>query len=180
MNGDRGGWPGWAAWADAPWGATGRGQAGRGDAVRLSDAERDEAAQALHEHFAQGRLTAEEHAERTDQVLAAKTYADLPPLFGDLPGGSPLHPAAPVAARGPAGRSAAYAGRRPSGPGFGGILRFALMVLVVVAVLTHLPFILLGLAVWFLLVAPRIGRGHRVGHRAWSGHGYRGSRGWAA
>ena len=43
------------------------------------------AAADLGEHFAQGRLTADEHAERLEQVWAAKTRGELAPIFRDLP-----------------------------------------------------------------------------------------------
>ena len=62
------------------------------DALRLSDAERDEAARLLGEHYAAGRLTPAEHDERTDRAYAARTRGELPPLFADLPGGSPWNP----------------------------------------------------------------------------------------
>lgn len=58
--------------------------------LRLSDAERHQAATALGEHFAQGRLDLDEHAQRLEGVWAARTYADLAPLFADLPGGTPV------------------------------------------------------------------------------------------
>jgi ferric-dicitrate binding protein FerR (iron transport regulator) len=53
--------------------------------LRISDAEREAAAHELGEHFALGRITAEEHAERLEQVWAARTSADLAPAFRDLP-----------------------------------------------------------------------------------------------
>jgi hypothetical protein len=53
--------------------------------VRIGDAERDDAAQALGEHFAVGRLDREEYDERMDVVLAARTWGDLAPVFRDLP-----------------------------------------------------------------------------------------------
>ena len=53
--------------------------------VRIGDAERDHAAQALGEHFAVGRLDREEYDERMDVVLAARTWGDLAPVFRDLP-----------------------------------------------------------------------------------------------
>ncbi|MBO0828982.1 MAG: DUF1707 domain-containing protein [Streptosporangiales bacterium] len=55
--------------------------------VRIGDAEREDAVRQLGEHYAAGRLTEEEHAERTEQAYAARTQADLDGLFGDLPGG---------------------------------------------------------------------------------------------
>jgi hypothetical protein len=53
--------------------------------LRASDADRDRAATVLNEALAEGRLTAEEHSERLDSIYAAKTQADLVPLFDDLP-----------------------------------------------------------------------------------------------
>jgi hypothetical protein len=56
---------------------------------RIGDAERDNAAELLREHMAQGRLTAEEFDERIDAALKAKLASDLDPLFRDLPGPRP-------------------------------------------------------------------------------------------
>ncbi len=54
-------------------------------ALRASDADRDHVAQLLGQAFAEGRLTAEEHAERTEGAYAAKTLGELRPLLADLP-----------------------------------------------------------------------------------------------
>lgn len=56
-------------------------------AVRASDADRDRVADILREALAEGRLNAEEHAERLDAVYAAKTTGELEPLLRDLPAG---------------------------------------------------------------------------------------------
>jgi hypothetical protein len=66
--------------------------------MRASDADRDRVADQLREALAEGRLTAEEHAERLDAVYAAKTYAELAPIVHDLPatGGTPAPAAPPV------------------------------------------------------------------------------------
>jgi hypothetical protein len=53
--------------------------------LRVGDAERDEVAVALHDHFAQGRLTREELDERLDATLTAKTAGDLREVTRDLP-----------------------------------------------------------------------------------------------
>jgi uncharacterized membrane protein len=53
--------------------------------IRIGDAERDRAIASLGDHFAAGRLTAEEFDQRTDQALQARFNADLEPLFVDLP-----------------------------------------------------------------------------------------------
>ena len=63
-----------------------------GEAVTLaSDANRDAAVRVLNEGFAEGRLTADEHAERTRTAYAARTWQELARLTADLPGpaGSP-------------------------------------------------------------------------------------------
>lgn len=53
--------------------------------LRASDADRDTAAAVVNNAMAEGRLTAEEHAERLDAIFAAKTHAELVPLLDDLP-----------------------------------------------------------------------------------------------
>lgn len=52
---------------------------------RIGDADRDQAANCLREHLAQGRLSSEEFDERLSTALSAKTATDLEPLFADLP-----------------------------------------------------------------------------------------------
>ncbi|MGW0736239.1 DUF1707 SHOCT-like domain-containing protein [Streptomyces sp. NPDC002851] len=63
-------------------------------ALRASDADRDRTADILREALAEGRLTAEEHAERVEGVYAAKTVPELEPYVRDLPGGAGPRPAA--------------------------------------------------------------------------------------
>lgn len=53
--------------------------------LRIGDTERERAVTELGEHFAAGRLTEDEHAERTSQAYEARTQADLDALFDDLP-----------------------------------------------------------------------------------------------
>ncbi|MGW2491760.1 DUF1707 SHOCT-like domain-containing protein [Streptomyces sp. NPDC001606] len=54
--------------------------------LRASDADRDRVADILREALAEGRLTADEHAERVDGVLRAKTVGELEVFLQDLPG----------------------------------------------------------------------------------------------
>ncbi|MFR9789311.1 DUF1707 domain-containing protein [Streptomyces sp. MB22_4] len=54
-------------------------------ALRASDADRDRVADILREALAEGRLTADEHAERVDGVLSAKTVGELEVFIQDLP-----------------------------------------------------------------------------------------------
>ncbi|GGL77306.1 hypothetical protein GCM10010129_21220 [Streptomyces fumigatiscleroticus] len=53
--------------------------------LRASDADRDRVADILREALAEGRLTAEEHAERVEGVLNAKTVGELQVFIRDLP-----------------------------------------------------------------------------------------------
>ncbi|WP_031163785.1 DUF1707 SHOCT-like domain-containing protein [Streptomyces durhamensis] len=53
--------------------------------LRASDADRDRVADILREALAEGRLTADEHAERVDGVLNAKTVGELDAFIRDLP-----------------------------------------------------------------------------------------------
>ncbi|MFF2007935.1 DUF1707 domain-containing protein [Streptomyces sp. NPDC058195] len=77
--------------------------------IRASDADRDRIADILREAMAEGRLTADEHAERIDAVYRAKTVGELEPLVQDLPAAvGAVRPAAAAApgiqeAGGPAG-----------------------------------------------------------------------------
>jgi hypothetical protein len=54
-------------------------------ALRASDADRDHVAKLLGEALAEGRLDAEEHAERIEGVYTAKTLGALRPYVADLP-----------------------------------------------------------------------------------------------
>jgi DNA-binding transcriptional ArsR family regulator len=53
--------------------------------ARAGDADRDAAAAALGEHFAQGRLTLDELNARLEATLTATTYGDLSRATQDLP-----------------------------------------------------------------------------------------------
>lgn len=90
-----------------------------GGPIRIGDTEREDAVRRLGEHYEAGRLSAEEHSERVDQALQAKTEADLAALFADLPGArhatgsrkqesahapGPFGPRPGWAARGPLGK----------------------------------------------------------------------------
>jgi hypothetical protein len=94
-----------------------------GPHVRLSDADRDRAAAELAEHYGEGRLTAEEHAERLDAIWTARTRADLAPIFEDLP------------------RPASERARRDRARRWRGVPFLPVAAaLVVLSIVTHLPF----------------------------------------
>jgi hypothetical protein len=63
--------------------------------LRASDADRDRIADILREALAEGRLTADEHAERVEGVLSAKTVGELEVFIRDLPAAH-ARPAAPA------------------------------------------------------------------------------------
>ncbi|GGR02412.1 hypothetical protein GCM10010251_17740 [Streptomyces aurantiogriseus] len=73
--------------------------------LRASDADRDRVADILREALAEGRLTTEEHAERVEGVLAAKTVGELDVFIRDLPAAHQRHapPHAPAPGRPSAG-----------------------------------------------------------------------------
>ncbi|MGP4112572.1 DUF1707 SHOCT-like domain-containing protein [Streptomyces sp. 4N509B] len=81
-------------------------------AVRASDADRDRVADILREALAEGRLDAEEHAERVETAFQAKTLAELEPLISDLPAGQ-RRAASRGPAHGPAAGSRPARGREP-------------------------------------------------------------------
>jgi hypothetical protein len=130
--------------------------------IRLSDAEREAAAADLGEHFAQGRLTADEHAERLEQVWAAKTRGEVAPIFRDLPS-----PYAAVAAPTPSADRYWDSGLRPFRRGVPTPLLVVLAVLILATALTHFPLFLLGFAVfWFVVLR------HRGPRRAYAAQRY--------
>ncbi|MGH9127974.1 MAG: DUF1707 SHOCT-like domain-containing protein [Acidimicrobiales bacterium] len=57
----------------------------RGASVRVSDAEREEAAGVLREHCGDGRLTLDELSERLEATFAARTREELSLVLTDLP-----------------------------------------------------------------------------------------------
>ena len=140
--------------------------------IRLSDAERDAAAADLGEHFAQGRLTAEEHAERLEQIWAARTRGEIAPIFRDLPSPYAATAARPTSSSGNVRNDDRYwsAGLRPFRRGVPAPLLVVLAVLIVATVVTHFPLFLLGLAVFWFVVLRHCGP-----HRSWA-HGRHGRR----
>jgi hypothetical protein len=107
--------------------------------LRISDADRQRAASLLAEHYAQGRLTLEEFDERSSAALAARTRADVDPLFADLPSAAaPAIPPMPPAPSPPA---------RPRQRPRGG----PIPVVVLVGVMVALAFIVGGWVIWMAL-----------------------------
>ena len=67
--------------------------------VRASDAEREQAANALRDHLTEGRLTLDELVDRLDRVYAARTRAELEAVTRDLPATAAPAPTAKRARR---------------------------------------------------------------------------------
>ena len=80
--------------------------------MRIGNAEREAAIDALGEHWRAGRLEPAEHEARTTRAFAAVTRADLDALFVDLP---PLPSDSTGGA--PRGMTGAPAGPPAAGPG---------------------------------------------------------------
>ncbi|HEY5979673.1 MAG TPA: DUF1707 domain-containing protein [Microlunatus sp.] len=55
-----------------------------GGNLRAADTDRDKVATVLSTAYAEGRITREEHDERLDQVMRAKTFDELVPITADL------------------------------------------------------------------------------------------------
>ena len=55
-----------------------------GGNLRASDADRDQVATVLSTAYAEGRLTREEHDERVEVLMGAKTFDNLIPITADL------------------------------------------------------------------------------------------------
>ena len=53
--------------------------------LRIGDAERNAAADALQQHLSAGRLTLDEFADRSALVMNARTQDEVDRVFGDLP-----------------------------------------------------------------------------------------------
>ncbi len=64
------------------------------DRIRTSDADRDRVTARLRDHFAEGRLTADELDERVTAALNSKTFGDLRRVMADLPEPAPAPPRA--------------------------------------------------------------------------------------
>ncbi|WP_395658582.1 DUF1707 domain-containing protein [Nocardioides sp.] len=128
------------------------------DRLRIGDADRERAAAELGEHYVQGRLTTDEHAERLDRIWAARTRGELAPVFTDLPG-RPGPADAATDRRTPSWPASRWRGRLPVP------VAPVLAVLLVLTIATHVPFVLVGL-VLVAIVARR-----RLATTRWSGAG---------
>ena len=125
------------------------------DHIRVSDADREQVADRLREHFAEGRLSTDELDERIAAALSAKTFAELRRVTKDLPDPEP----APAQGQGQgrpypppwAGRRG-FAGRR-RGPRLLPLLLLLLIAALVLPGAGWLLFVFVKVVLVFWLVA---------------------------
>jgi hypothetical protein len=129
--------------------------------LRVGDAERDKALDALGKHYAAGRLSAEELEERITATLQARTRSDLSALFRDLPStGAAWQPA-------PRGRPDYWrvASRVLTAAAVAALIFGVVVVLLfVVLVTTMMAF---GGLMWLVLLWWLLTSGLRCGHRSY-------------
>jgi hypothetical protein len=125
--------------------------------MRISNAERNDIADTLSKHFAEGRLDSNEFDERVGRVMNAKTRGDVAGVLDDLPRLGPPDP--------PPRR------RRPLGPWV-----LALLLLLFVASIAavpphvHVPWLLIGivaLLLWHRFRGRRYWRRRDLASRPW-------------
>ncbi len=123
--------------------------------LRVSDADREQVADRLREHFAEGRLTSEELDERVSAALSAKTVGQLRAVMTDLPqpepagtpGGTPAGQP-PWGAGPPPWEGRGMYGYRRRGPR---LLPMALLLLIILIVLPGAG-VVLGAVLKFMLL----------------------------
>jgi hypothetical protein len=136
--------------------------------LRIGDADREAAAAALREHFAQGRLTMDEFQQRVELVFAARTDHDLAAITRDLPSAAPPLAWPPTGAGGRAGagsrdwRSASGPRRRSGFAAFAGLISFVVIMLALILIAFILPVAFIGTMIsrslLFVLMALLFGR----------------------
>jgi uncharacterized protein DUF1707/2TM domain-containing protein len=130
--------------------------------LRASDADRERFVEALRQHHAEGRLTAEELSERAGRAYAAVTLGDLDALGTDLP---PIdRPARPPAPPAGAGQPPA----RPPGPGREAAFQRQLLTFALIAAILVAIWALTNFGGYFWPVWPILGFSIALGWQAFS------------
>ena len=111
--------------------------------LRIGDADREAAAAALREHFAQGRLTLEEFQLRLAAVFGAKIDRDLAHICADLPPVASPTPARPAIQATDHGKG----NYRRRAPGLAVLSGFIMIILALVLVAFVLPVALFATAI---------------------------------
>lgn len=144
------------------------------DRIRISDSDRESAASRLRDHYAEGRLTAEELDERITATLNARTAGDLRRVMADLPG-----PAQPDPQQQPPFSAPPWAFRRRRGPR---LLPLALFFLFAALLLPGGGFVLFAflkvlLLIWLVIALVGVFAAFRFRHRVRRAFRDRGDRG---
>ncbi len=133
--------------------------------LRVGDAERYQAATALGDHFATGRLDQQEFDDRVQAAYGARTRVDLQRLFSDLPEPAPFR-VAPTRVD-VAGSAPPLPRRRPV---IVPLLPVLLVLLIVASAVTRVPLFPFFFIFWMVA---------GFGRRAWRGpRRYAGTRSW--
>jgi len=117
--------------------------------LRISDAEREQALEALNVHMANGRLDIDEYGERSAQIVAAKTRGDLVPIFRDLPD---PHPEVLVSKLPEPERTAPPAASRPRGLAD----RFVTSAVPIAAIVAVVLFFFVARGFWPVFLLPAV------------------------
>jgi hypothetical protein len=142
---------------EPPWPGPRRGPRDTDPRLRISNAERQDIADTLSKHYAEGRLDSNEFDERVSRVMNAKTRGDVAGVLDDLPR---LGPPAPEPRP-----------RRRLGPWI-----LALLLVIFVASIAavpsyiHVPWLLIGILVflvWHRVRRRHYWRRHDLASRGW-------------
>lgn len=152
--------------------------------MRTSEVERERVANFLRDRCAEGRLTADELAERLDAVWSSRTYGELEWLVADLPGGPGVlsgsgsvpvrRPARPPAIRPVVGMVLIVAAVVMLVHAIPFVLAIVLVPIAVLAALFTIAVVALVMAPALLVLGPlawivhRLLRGARPGPRMWT------------
>ncbi len=101
--------------------------------LRVSDEQRERAAQELRDHFAAGRISEEELGDRVQAAYSARTEAELRQLLADLP----RLPASPHQVKAELAARRSHLQRRLIQEAGGGLALFAVCVVIWAASGTH-------------------------------------------
>jgi hypothetical protein len=133
--------------------------------MRVSDAERNEIAEQLSKHFADGRLDQAELDERMGRAMSAKTRGDLAGLLDDLP---PIAPPPPEPGAVPVQGAGSPPVRRG---GFSTVLTVLLVALLLQAVIGAMFWHPLGLWVFILAFGVLMVHRSRRRYAGWGPYG---------
>ncbi|WP_158892030.1 DUF1707 SHOCT-like domain-containing protein [Amycolatopsis anabasis] len=130
--------------------------------LRISDADRESALQALGEHMSAGRISLDEYGERSAKITAVKTRGELAEVFADLPQPHPRLEADPEEPKAPAAPPApAEWSDRPL------VQRLAAAAVPLSAVLGVVLFFVTGTWLWFLMPAAIAAAGSALWGKDW-------------